>query len=686
MLNGLNPLFYRRFLFPLSVVFALGLVTFFVFSPYIPDSFSYQIGDISKDTIFSPRYIEFESQINKYQNQFQKDLIKKKVGRIYTVSEEKKPEILDQIMLFYGDLKKNKNIADIKKKYPFMPPQFLIANMSSNEIQSLEYITKETISKIFDTGINTTNKPEIRLILYNALLNLDMKQEEKDMIVNAIIFHVHPYLFYNEKQSQLLFSKALSEFVPVSTIYKEGQPILYRGERVTSKHVETLKALNMYGVSANFLKFFGLLLLTALLFLAIDRCLYFFFFKLYEKQNTVMLILLVFSLILLISKSMQHWLILHPIMNIGFLMPVALGTLIFSLLLSPTLGIFLGTIICIFCVIMLKGDFFLFIYFFLGTLSACFSNINHQFRKQLLLSGFITGGIHILTIVGIGFFKEINNVLWYLSNGFLGLVNGIIVVMISLSVLPYLEWIFGITTRHSLIELANLNHPLLKKLMVMTPGTYQHSVMVANLAEAAAEAVGGDVIICRVGAYFHDIGKTKRPLFFVENQFSSENPHKTLSPRLSKLIIAAHVKEGSEMAKTYKLPSVLIDIIQQHHGTTLVSFFYNQALTNEEDPDSLEQEFRYPGPKPQFRESGILMLADSVEAAVKSLENPTPVKIEWMIHKIIWEKLSDNQLSDCDLTLKEIDLIKTAFKNVFLGLSHHRLDYDDEIEKMTHAL
>jgi len=214
---------------------------------------------------------------------------------------------------------------------------------------------------------------------------------------------------------------------------------------------------------------------------------------------------------------------------------------------------------------------------------------------------------------------------------------------------------------------------------VEAPGTYHHSIIVGNLAEAAAEAVGGDALLARVGSYYHDIGKLKRPYFFTENQFTEENPHEKIAPTLSTLIITAHVKEGVELAREAKLPEVIVDLIRQHHGTDLVRFFFHRAAENDKEEQVEEKDFRYPGPRPQTKEAAIIMLADSVEAAVRSLAKPTPARVEQLVRRIIKERLNDGQLDESDLTFKDLDKVADAFVRVLSGIFHTRVEYPDKI-------
>ena len=268
--------------------------------------------------------------------------------------------------------------------------------------------------------------------------------------------------------------------------------------------------------------------------------------------------------------------------------------------------------------------------------------------------------------------------------------GGIFTAMLVGGALPILESIFEITTDISWLELADLNHPLLKRMPIEAPGTYHHSLVVANLAEAAAEAVGANPTMCRVGAYFHDIGKLVKPEYFTENMSAGHDPHMELAPTMSALIIVAHVKEGVDLALKYKLNQEIVDIIQQHHGTTLVWFFYKRALQQQEDarqggkimnireediPEVRDESFRYPGPRPQTREAGIVSLADAIESASRSMEKVTPQKIDQLINDIIEKRVEEHQLDDCDLTLRELKLLAESFKFTLRSMLHSRIAY-----------
>jgi putative nucleotidyltransferase with HDIG domain len=258
-----------------------------------------------------------------------------------------------------------------------------------------------------------------------------------------------------------------------------------------------------------------------------------------------------------------------------------------------------------------------------------------------------------------------------------GLVNGGIVAVLATGLLPLLEHSFGRTTDFTLLELSNLNEPMLRHLLLTAPGTYHHSAMVGTLAEAAADAIGANGLLCRVGAYYHDIGKTRHPTYFIENHAEALSRHEKLAPSLSRAIVMSHVKEGMEMAWDYGLPEVLVDLIPQHHGTRLVHYFYHRAKETV-DPDLQavqEEDYRYPGPKPQTREAAILMLADAVEAAARTLTDPAPARIQGAVQKLINGIFVDAQLDECDLTLRDLHIIANSFVRILTGIFHHRVDY-----------
>lgn len=294
-------------------------------------------------------------------------------------------------------------------------------------------------------------------------------------------------------------------------------------------------------------------------------------------------------------------------------------------------------------------------------------------RNTIILAGIITGAAQLFVLIISESFS--GGISW---SAFYFILNGFVSSIIVLGILPIFEYLFGTLTNIRLLELADFHHPLLELLIQEAPGTFHHSLIVGNLSETAAKAIGANALLSRVGAYYHDIGKLKKPEYFSENQNKENNKHDTLSPEMSKLVIMNHVKEGSDLAKKHRLNPLLIDFIEQHHGNSLVYYFYRRALESpKEDQEVKEEGFRYPGPKPDSKETAIVLLADSVEAATRSLKEPNPTKIEDLVHKVINNKFIDGQLDECDLTLKDLEKISAVFIRLLCGIYHSRTSYPE---------
>lgn len=359
-----------------------------------------------------------------------------------------------------------------------------------------------------------------------------------------------------------------------------------------------------------------------------------------------------------------------------FATPIAMGAMLATLLFDIHIGIVFSIVISIFGGILIQHEPLFSFYTFMGSIIAAFSVIRVTQRSALMRAGLFVALANAATVACLDLFRHE----LFTKTGFFDLAAALFAGFLSSilvsGVLPLLESLFKVVTDISLLEYSDLNRPLLKQLMVSAPGTYHHSVIIGSLAEAAAEAVGANPLMARVAAYYHDIGKIKKPEYFIENQARGENRHDRLTPSMSSLIISSHVKDGVELAKENKLPPQLVDIIRQHHGSTLMTYFYEKAREAEEEPGLVhEDDYRYPGPKPQTKVAAIVMLADAVEAASRVLDNPTPQRITALVEKIINKFFEDGQLTECELTLKDLTEIKKSFNLLLSGIYHHRIDY-----------
>ncbi len=693
MLNGITP---HRFKIPPTLFYyllsgtGLLLLTALVFSPYVPYSVKIKPGDIVKKNIVSPRYLEFESTKDQIRTKELRENRARIVEKVFSIQEDITKSSKADLVNLFTILKENRKTGlpttQTLQSFSFLTRSELrlLLKLDPKNIAALEYVCFQTIDRLLQNGLHEVNPADIQNKIDPSIHSMGFNRQLRSIILKMLLECLKPNLLYDPVKTRQAIQKEEEIIRPFTTKIKEGEPIVYKDERLTPEHIEILKVLKIYGAHANIFKFFGIYLMGVLLFLLIERFIYYFNRRIHSKLKYLVLIYCTILLVCTIARLLLQADSLPVIDSLKFLIPIPIASMILSILVTHNISMLCGTIISIFVSIMYGSDFMLFFYLFLSNCVAAFSTYKRYSRIELMQSGYIVGAFNVVVVLCIGLFQEVSSPLWFAYTMLIALINGILSSMISLAVLPYFENIFQITTSQSLLENSNLNHPLLKRLMTHAPGTYQHSLMVANLAEAAAQAIYADYVLTKIGAYFHDIGKLKRPGFFTENQFSGENPHHGLTPRMSKMIIASHTKDGIELATKYKLPDKLKDFILEHHGTSLVSFFYTQALQmdNGEDPELAKEEFRYPGPKPQSKETGIVMLADSVEAAVRSLEKPSQSKIENLVEKIFNDRIDDTQLSDCPLSLKEIETIKEAFLTILKGIYHSRLNYETEVSNI----
>jgi putative nucleotidyltransferase with HDIG domain len=364
-----------------------------------------------------------------------------------------------------------------------------------------------------------------------------------------------------------------------------------------------------------------------------------------------------------------------------FAAPIASGPMLVGLLIPSGEIVWLFTaFISIVMGLMTEMNFAVMVVTFAGGITAARGVYNCKTRNDIYIAGLRTGAVNALMIAMMLTLTKsdqpnfVNELLTCVPAGF---ISGIMSSIVAMICVPVLESVWNYTTDVKLLELSNLNHPLLKNMIVKSPGTYHHSMMVGSMVEAAAEEIGANPLLGKVMSYYHDIGKMEHANYFIENQKMGHNPHDHISPYMSKTLLIAHVKDGVELGIQHKLGKPIIDGIIQHHGTTLISFFYNKALDqkSEDDPDVSEEEFRYPGPKPQFREAALCMLADSIEAAARSLDEPTPVRLQNIVRNIVQRKFMEGQLDECDLNLKDLSKVEAAFTRILLGIYHQRIDY-----------
>jgi putative nucleotidyltransferase with HDIG domain len=510
---------------------------------------------------------------------------------------------------------------------------------------------------------------------------------------------LQPTLTLNTKETEERKKAAVDAVKPVFYQIKRGEMIIREGERVREEHIPRLRALLSGKHQGNLLSsVVGTTLFVALVVIFGLLCLRQFKPKFaWDHQGLLLLAVLLVGNILAARAVMvvAHALVeSFPFVEPGIILsalPITIGGILVAIFFDFQVGILFAVMTSLLTGVLLRDNLVIPVLALVGNLVATFRVNQYTQRSSILVSGLFIGLANVLTLMAFGLMSS-NLFTWPRAyEAILGLLGGLLAAVVVSAVLPLLESLFKLSTDIKLLELASLNHPLMRQLVVHAPGTYQHSMLVGTLAEAAAEAIGANALLARVGSYYHDIGKMLTPEYFVENQLGRGNKHDRLSPSMSALIIMAHVKDGIKLAKEYKLPQRIIDIIPQHHGTNLITYFYNKAkeLEGPHVQQVQEGDYRYPGPKPQTREAAIVMLADKVEAASRVLTEPTPQRINGLVQRIVNNIFMDGQLDECDLTLRDLQKISDAFMRTLIAIYHHRIEYpaveSDEVKRRTRS-
>lgn len=573
-------------------------------------------------------------------------------------------------------------VPQLRESYPQVETEdnaLTLMAIPKDELQSNLDLVTNLVHSALQPGIKPEAVETSLELIENEIYQAQIAPVLRELILDSLKNDFRANRLFSPEETATQRQRAMDRVEEILIL--KGAKIIDRGEAVTATHISQLRALGMLETSFAYGYYFGLAVLILCIFAAWAYYLYRYRPDLVATPSKLWLIGFVIILTLWIAKFFGGFLF-----GTGsiYLIPTGMSSLLLAIIFDVNLALFFGTTLALIITITAGGEFNVLVMSLIGIIAGAYSVSKVNQRSDITRAGLLIAlanivGILGLTLIGNGLALTPASVQRALGDLGLGIASGMLSAVFAIGLLPFIETSFSITTSIRLLELANPNQIPLKRLLLEAPGTYHHSIMVGNLAEAAAETVGADPVLCRVGSYYHDLGKLSRPYFFIENQFQGNNPHDKIPPSLSSMILTAHVRNGVELAKQYKLPTVIKDIIQQHHGTTLISFFYHRALAERGMKDQLlEEKFRYEGPKPQSKEAGIIMLADSVEAAIRSLAQPNQFRIQSMVDKIVQEKLADGQLDQCDLTLRDLSLIANSFTKVFAGMYHKRIAYPTE--------
>ncbi len=504
------------------------------------------------------------------------------------------------------------------------------------------------------------------------------------VIVNICHQLLQPNITMNRNETQNRILEAQAAIKPVMYQIKAGEMIIREGERVDKRGRIRLDALQAQTQEEDvYMAVGGIAMMTFCLLVVI----YLLFLKdhhdLQKKHNKHMTFLSMGILLHLCIVEIAAYLAMPQgaaLSGTAFYMalPLQSASMIACLFLGFDIAIYFTLVLAVMTTVAFTGSFDIFIFFFLSGITAAFWTRERPERKTFIMAGFKLALFNALLALILGFNSLAPADLIILAEDMgMAFIGGLFAATLTVGFTPLIEVLFDYTTEIKLLEFSNLDQPLIKKLMIEAPGTYNHSVIVATLAEAAASAIHASGLKAKVMGYYHDIGKLDKPMYFIENQTDGKNRHDKLSPSMSALILIQHVKKGVELAKEHKLGDEIIEGIIQHHGTSLIKYFYNKSLKIGNENVN-EEDFRYPGPKPQTREAGIVMLADVVEAAVRALERPTPARIQGRVKELINDIFADGQLEECELTLKDLHQIAKSFNNILTSIYHSRIEYTDK--------
>ncbi len=718
-----------------TAIFALFISSLLYFSLdfSLPMVYS-SLGDIANEDIISPLTTDIEPLERDSQ---QKETLAQRVPPIFDYDENTIPQWLSKWKFtfktirkeFYNDPKKNlKNPAileQISKKVTQYTGQtlrprdllYLHENRFNNQVEETffkltEFLKARLISDIdvffsyYATGITLRKYheglTESLITDVSRIWSLDQAREvlsrypsiikDKKLYNARVTVEILDYLIpsnlsFNQSETEKRINQYLKASKQPVIHIKKGQVLIHRGEKLTESHLQMIQSLKDLISPPAMIKRVGLAAVISFLFLFILFSLHLGYKKFWElsfKDSWVFQ--LITLLVIAATKYGSEWLqFIFSSYSLDqltdYLLPLSVGAIMLHLMIGRTASYTFTIIISVVSAFTLHDGLSYPLFAFVLSASAIHAVGDCRSRADLFKCGALSGFLAALIVLAFGIIESLGfrETPWMsiVASSFFSFLAGILSTVLTSFMIPFFESIFGYTTSLKLIELANFHHPLLHSLMMKAPGTYHHSVIVGSLAEIAADHVGANGLLARVSAYYHDIGKMNKPLYFIENQSPGNNPHDHLQPSMSAKILFSHVKNGVRMGRDYRLGNRVIDIIEQHHGTTLTSYFYNKAKETGDEASGQVQEgdFRYPGPKPQSREAGIVMLADACEAATRSISDPTPGKIQAMVNHIINKRFLEEQFSDCELTFKDLQIIELHFTRTLVSLHHHRIEY-----------
>lgn len=660
---------------------AIGAATFVALTlltgvQYLPARLHLSVGGVSPRDIVAPRTIEF---VDRARTDTLRNAAADSIQPVLRQSSAETASAQDHLTQTFAaiararaasGLSNAERAALLRRESPILLDNAALLTALTVDAPTLETARKtaeQIVSQIMRSGIRPADLPQAQRDARSAAAQL-VRGRPATLVGVVASGALRPNVQVDVATTEALRRRAMETVEPVMTRVIRGEMVIRRGEVVTDAHLQKLAALGVVRQPFSWQRPLGIALIVLLL-LAVSAA----YLRQYQPDIWAQdRLLLVWSLTLVLTIGLARLLVtrVNP-----YIIPIAAGSVLIAVVLHPRVALYTAAVISLLVATVAGGDVRFGLVTFVGSTVGVYAIKRLAHRTDLMLAGAWVAGANVLGIYALSLMDQLP---WYpdlVTDVAYGAANGLIVGMLAIGTLPYVEQVFHLVTPIKLLELSNPGHPLLRRLQVEAPGTYHHSLLVANLAEAAAEAIGADSLLVRVGAYYHDVGKIRRPVFFVENQAGLENPHDKMTPTLSALTLQAHVRDGQDFAREYSLPPVVADFIPQHHGTNLITYFYHRAMQQGDVVN--EQAFRYEGPRPQRKETAIVMLADAAEGAARALPRPIPDRIEQTVRRIIREKLDDGQLDECDLTFRDLDVIARTFTRLLATMFHPRIEYPE---------
>ncbi len=661
-----------------------------------PERYDVQVGTISRHTITATKDV-----VDEITTEERRQAAADAVEPTYHLKEGASEEVLATMASIFDEMRtvqqygltlrqddeeetdvRTRTFTDSELEYArglmnvFTPSNYQLTTLLRTSTEDFDTMVSTVTTAVENTLNTTIREGQVSQSIQTILQIVGYKVETslfQNIVPSVLRASVKPNMVIEQDATEQSRQKAMDAVEPVT--FLQGQNIVLEGERVTANQVAVIEALGLLDNNTiDWTIYLGtaiMLVITIGVLVVLMKLLVPYVLHDLRRLSVLMVVLCITTGLCVISVRF-----------IGvYLSPVAMGTMLLTALLGARVGV-VGT----FTLAMLASSLVLgsttaytteLVYVMLTSIisgvAAVFFLKGKPQRVRVILSGFLVAVLNLLTMIAVGLMTS-TNLDAVMSNSLMCTAGGVISGIVAVGLQPVIETLFNLATPSKLLELGNPNQPLLRRLLLEAPGTYHHSIIVANLSEAAAEKIGANPLLARTGAYFHDIGKLKRPLYFKENQMG-DNPHDRTDPYVSAAIVTTHTRDGLQLAQKYHLPPEIQQIIVEHHGDTPVMFFYHKALQQADGKPVDIADFRYDGTRPSTKESAIVMLADTIEAAVRSMPDPTPQAIERFIRKLVQGKLDDGQLNNSPLTLKDIDGICEAFATVLNGVFHERIEY-----------